>query len=539
MIVPIFSIAKRNIRRRRLRFTLTLLSITILVMSFVSLTSFSENYGLIFGMVSRQGIRDGGLLIRAAGQTETESSFFTEKEISSGWIERQPEVEIVSYKAENLPFSEPVAELNHFNINGVIGFDPKKELTIIDFETILMEGEPPQKGGILISKALQKKLGAELGDYLLLSGQKVKLEGVVNDNALFELMDLDGSPYLPSKLINVNPEEDVPMHIVQLCEPQEVIITHITTALSLPLIRISRIDVALHEGVDENAFGERLSLERGFWVWSNSENGIQLTHLGSYTQGKGLPLVVLWVIVVLNVVVTMLNSIFERRKEIHILSSVGLNPAQISFIFIAESSIIGLTAGGIGYLSGILLYKGWYLFSIELAVVQKISAFWSLASIGIAMTAVLTGTFATLKSSVVITPSLQRRWKMEGDTEGVWGPWEITIPVKLLPEEIVAFTEYVVHELKALREHPIKKTSSIKIVKEDEGREIRIDFIYKAARSTMGELYSRNTLFVKWLKEGNIIVMLKSSSKQKWSYEAGTLVRMITMKWSTLQRNKN
>jgi predicted lysophospholipase L1 biosynthesis ABC-type transport system permease subunit len=139
----------------------------------------------------------------------------------------------------------------------------------------------------------------------------------------------------------------------------------------------------------------------------------------------------------------MLNSMYERRKEIHILSSVGLNPAQIGTIFVAEASIIGLTGGGIGYLMGMVLYKGMSLFGVALEVEQKVSAFWSLASIGIAMTAVVMGAVASLRSSTVITPSLQRRWRISGEKEGTFKPWEIMMPIRLLPEQVPNFKEYV------------------------------------------------------------------------------------------------
>ena len=44
-IIATFSLSKRNLRRRRTRFILTVLTIIFLVVSFVSLTSFSTGYG--------------------------------------------------------------------------------------------------------------------------------------------------------------------------------------------------------------------------------------------------------------------------------------------------------------------------------------------------------------------------------------------------------------------------------------------------------------------------------------------------------------
>jgi hypothetical protein len=303
--------------------------------------------------------------------------------------------------------------------------------------------------------------------------------------------------------------------------------------MGIPLVRVSRIDVSVSEGADVGVFAERLALERGYWAWAASDSGIQVALMGSYLEGKGLPLIVPWAIVVLNVVVTMLNSMYERKKEIHILSSVGLNPGQIATIFVAEASIIGLTGGGVGYLMGMVLYKGMSFLGVALEVEQKVSAFWSLASIGIAMTAVVMGAVASLRSSTVITPSLQRRWRITEEKEGVFSPFVITMPVRLLPEQVPGFKEYVLRELRALEYDLTKKTSMIKV--DEEGKTLNISFVYSTTHPTVGELYTRNTLMITKNGEREVEVKLSSVGERQWSHEVGSMVRMIVMRWSTSQ----
>ena len=359
------------------------------------------------------------------------------------------------------------------------------------------------------------------------------MEGVLDDVAPGRLKDLDGSPYLPRRMVNLNPGGEVPQYSVEPCDPSEYVIVHVSDALRIALVGISRVAITVNVGVDVNAFAERLALERGYSAWSASADGVYLARLSSYIEGKGLPLMVPWAIVVLNVVITMLNSMFERRKDIHILSSVGLNPAQISAIFVAEASILGLTAGGIGYLGGLSIYKGMALINLSLEVRQKVSAFWSLASIGISMTAVLMGAFASLKSSVVITPSLMRKWRIEDQEGGFFEPLEITIPVRLLQEEVDGFIAFVVGVLKDLEDDPDKKTSSIKVF-DSEVEEVRIDFIYKSSGSTASNFYSKNSLLIERDAEnGEVGVRLSSYGDPEWAHITGSLVRMIAMRWST------
>ena len=536
IIVPIASLAKRSIQRRRLRFVLTLTSITVLVMSFVSLTSFSEGYGLIVTRVPGSAGPLDGVLIRAKGYSEMDPIFLSQKDVFSGWLGRQRESVTVSPKAENLPFSLSVVSLNGRPLMGVLGFDPLLESSIIGIEDALTAGQLPSENGIAISEDLRDMLGVKLGDELTLDSVLVELEGVLDDDSLRDLRDLEGSSYLPGKLVNTNPEGDTASFVVEPCDPSEVVFVHLQRALSLPLVGISRVDIVVDEGIDVRSFAERLALERGYWTWSVSEGAINFIRVSSYLQGKGASLVVPWGIVVLNVMVAMLNSMYERRKEIHILSSVGLNPAQISAVFFTEASIVGLTGGGLGYLAGLSLYKGMAFFGLALAVQQKISAFWSLAAIGISMTAVLMGAFAALKSSVVITPSLRRRWRIEGDYHDVQQPWIISIPIKLPPEEVKGFIEYAIRYLRKLENHLVLSTSSIKVYDHVDGTPMRVDFVYKSSTS-MDSFHTKNTLILKREDEGEaVVVKLVSRGEQRSAHTTGSLIRLMMMRWNTSKR---
>jgi hypothetical protein len=532
IVVPIFSMAKRSIKRRRLRFTLTLVSITVLVMSFVSLTSFSEGYGLIVNRVSNRAYIADGVLLRASGYTETEPTEISEKELASGWLERQPESLSVSAKAESYPLKRSLASIAGHPIWGILGFEPTAEVALAGVENVLLEGSLPSEGGIAISEELRGALGAEIGDTITFNWKDYTLEGVFDDEAVFSLRELEGSSYLPGKWVNIDPSGDVPQYVLEPCEPSEVVVLHISKALMMPLTGITRITVTVSMDVDVDVFAERLALERGYWAFSGSADGVLFSRLGSYLEGKGLPLLVPWVIVVLNVVITMLNSMYERRKEIHILSSVGINPAQIAAIFVAEAIIIGLTAGGAGYLLGLGIYKGMALLSLTLEVRQKISAFWSLASIGIAMTAVLMGAFAALRSSVVITPSLMRRWRIEERKMGLFEPFDILIPVRLLPEEIDDFVTFVEQELHKQEDGFERMTSSIKLIEKPEDAVRRLDFVYKSPGTVSGNFYTKNNLVIERTAEGDVVVRLISFGEKEWAHVTGSMVRMLGVRWS-------
>jgi len=533
IIVPIFSIAKRSLNRRSLRFLLTLSSIIVLVMSFVALTSFSEGYGLMINRVSSKRDVVNGVLVRDSAWKEGEPSFMPYREVESGWLDRQEETGISSPKAENLPQLGGITTLNGISIDGVIGVDPGLEQSIVDLQSTILEGSLPSEDGVLISARLQEELDVEVGDSLKLGFREVKLEGVFSDEDFTRLIEMDGSSYLPKKMVNVNPEGEVPVLVEENCKPEEIVLMHISSSMDLSFVGISRISIIAEKGVELIEYAERLALERGYNTWASTAEGIYLAKLGSYLEGKGLPLLIPWIIVVLNVVITMLNSLYERRGEISILSSVGLNPAQIAGIFVAEASIIGLIAGGIGYLGGLGLYKVMSITGVSLEVHQKVSAFWSIASIGLAISAVLTGAFAALKNSIVITPSLTRRWRMDKEKVKYNEPWEMEIPVKILPEEREGFINYLMNRVKYLKDHPTRMTSQIKQL--EDGETTKIEFVYRASQSTTGNFYTKNTLKIE-PQDGIHSVKLFSIGEKSWVHDVGSLVRMIAMEWSTEER---
>jgi len=531
ILTPIFSIAKRGLMRRRFKFLLTLLSLTLLVMSFVTLTSFSEGYGLLSRRESNRFSSVNGVLIRSSSWSEDEPSSLIGGELDTAWLLRQPETQLISLKAESIPLIRPVVSLEGVPLRGVIGFDPAFEAEILNLDEGLVEGSLPGPGGVAISVVLRQRLGVDVGDTLRFGGGYLVLQGVMDDSFLSRLRDIDGSAYMPGKLVNVAPEGEPAQYELQPCGPDEVVLAYISAAMRAQAVGISRIDVEVRDGFDPFAFAERLALERGYQVWSSSQRGVEYVALSSYLEGKGLPLAVPWAIVVLSVVVTMLNSLFERRREIAILSSVGANPAQISAIFVAEASLMGFVAGGLGYLLGLGMYRLMGIAGLSLEVHQKVSAFWSLASIGIAISAVLVGAVLALRSSVAITPSLTRRWRLEEKEAKVNQMWSTIIPVKLMSEQVDDFAEFIMNALGKLKNDPVRMVSLLKLEKNDMG--VRISFVHKSTQTISGSFYTKNVLTIKPGPDGNYIVELESAGDMEMTHASGSMLRMLTMEWST------
>ena len=531
IIVPIFSIAKRNLLRRRFRSILLIVSTILLVMSFVSLTSFVSGYGIIFSKFSERAKTSDGVLIRVAEYSAMKPISIALEDTALNWIENQPESIIVSPKAETVPLMDPLYSMDGVFLHGILGINPSLESQIFPIMDILIEGDMPSEDGIVISENLKNALGKEIGDILTIDRMEFKLEGIIDGIKASMLEESDGASYIPTKIVNLDPGGEVPSLSAEPCQPDEYIIMHFSRAIKMNLVDISRVFIKVSDGTDIESFAERLALERNYWVWATSLGKIAFVRLGNYYEGKGLPLLVPWIIVALNVVSTTLNSIYERRKEMFIFSAVGLNPSQIASIFVSEASICGIIAGGLGYLGGIGVFRLMNFFDLSLEITQKVSAFWSIASIGVAMTAIIVGAIAALRGSVIIIPSLLRKWRYDKINE--LGVYEIDLPLKISYNELEPFIEYLVQSLRDLENGLTRSTSWIKLLNID--NEVRIDFHYVSSHNTAGNFYTKNSLFIKkHAKEELAYIKLISSGEQEWVNTTGSLIRMIAIQWSII-----
>ena len=531
VLVPVVSIAKRSLKRRRLRFILTLVSLTVLVMSFVALTSLSQGYGLMITKSSGVGGYQG-ILLRASTWTEADPTFILSAGSEASWLSKQSEVKGISVKVENVPQQSAIASIAGNRIYAILGVNAVNETQIIPLAATLAQGVLPGPGGLALSVTLAQRVGLKLGDKVRLRDQMLTLVGLFDDSTLSGLTDLDGTGYIPDKFVNMSPPEDAPIWERQSTLPSEVALVDASTASLFPVLGATRIALRV-DSVGQDAFAEKLALDRGYETWSVSPSGVVYATLGNYLEGEGLPLIIPWAIVVLNVVVTMLNSLFERRREINILSSVGLNPAEIASIFVAEASIMGFIAGGLGYLMGLAFYRLMPLLGLALEVHQKVSAVWVLAAIGISVSAVLVGAFVALRSSMVITPSLTRKWKLEEALGGFNKPWVAPVPIKLDAADVDGFVEYLGERLRALEDNQVRKTKQLKV--ESRGDVRVVSFVYSSYQSTTDNFYSRNLIYVE-PEGGSYKVRLESMGSPDSAYETGSLIRQIAMEWSNKPR---
>jgi ABC-type lipoprotein release transport system permease subunit len=555
----IFSLAKRTIRRRALRFTLTIIPVIVMIMGFVALTSFSTEYGFISSTIGNIDTETEGFLIRQpllkipsiTLDTQTLPTFSLLDVSSIDWLQTKPEVDLVAPKVENWPSTSPLGSLSSSNeslpIFGVLGISPNAEAEINTFDNLLVEGQgrylqDEEENLIMIGAQAAQTLDVNVGDLLIFrmgpSSIEVKLVGILDDQSLSQKKDLDGTSILPEKVTISLVVRDIVMDArVEPCDPSEVVVTDWQTALKLysaevPIF-ISRINVILDGSIDLLPFASQIALERNYWVWTTSGGQLHLMGLIPHLEAKGISILIPWLIVILNVTIVMINAIYERRREIIILSSIGFNPTHITSLFGAEALITGVLAGGIGYLLGLSFYRIMGFLSINIDVIQKISALWTIASLSISVTAVLIGTFIALRFSVVITPSLLRKWKTEEKPRGMES-WIFDIPIKVPPTEESSVLDYFRKRLQDWNGKNNIQLDRIKNIQEEtsEGIQNGISFTYRLGRGQGTFLSSNKLLFSKRKDENIYTLKLISKAGKDQAYETANFIRRLFLEWS-------
>jgi len=540
-----FSLAMRNLKRRGMRTILSIINILVLVSTFITLTSASPVYSLIYKTsVSQHAVET--LLIKKMSNIP-ESHFIPISSSIITWLESNPNVTLIVPKAENVPKLDQLDTLytetgSSVPIYGVLGILPSAEAKLRSLNRIIIEGEYLQDddyNGILISSTLARRLGIKVGDKIYIFNQRFFVRGLFDEN-IINIMETDEHTHLvPYRLVlggalgNPTPE---------ICDSDMFIITTFKRALTLPGIYMSRVNIQLSNPDDMLNFAKIVTLIYEYDCFALLKGKLHQLGLGFQLEEKGIGLFIfLLILVVLNIMTSRLSAIEERKREIAIMSMLGLNPTHIVGIFLAESIMIGFIGGGLGYLLGISSYK---ILSETilgtLPVREKVSAEWGiLATVLSIIVTVMATIFPALKVSTITTPSFLRRWKLSGKKKSEDKPWILDLPAKISPAEVEIFLGFLMRKFRKMGggmperieilEYGDKETS--------DGSLHFINFNY-AYTETAHPLVTKNKLIVyRPIDQEYFVVRLQSDGIKESVHRTASIVRRIIFEWDALPFN--
>jgi hypothetical protein len=122
----------------------------------------------------------------------------------------------------------------------------------------------------------------------------------------------------------------------------------------------------------------------------------------------------------------MLGSVFERVKEIHIFSSIGLSPTHIGTLFMAEALVYAILGAVLGYVLGQAVSVLLTITNAFPGLSLNFSSISAVLSTLIVVAVVLLSTiWPARKASQVATPAIQRSWNVD---DPVGDDWKIRLP---------------------------------------------------------------------------------------------------------------
>lgn len=180
------------------------------------------------------------------------------------------------------------------------------------------------------------------------------------------------------------------------------------------------ISMRVPEFADVETVGDDLARRFATAIFAGYEDGVKMIAASNLASVSGagqvaIPLAIAGLII-FN---TMMGSIAERRREIHVYTSLGLAPVHVGALFVAEALTYGLIGSVFGYVIGqlagtILLHLDWLG-----GVTLNYSGTSAILTLTLILVIVLLSALVPARiASKIASPSIERSWRVplpEGD----------------------------------------------------------------------------------------------------------------------------
>ncbi len=472
-----FLVGINNMKRRRIRTTLTCVTIVLVTFTMLSVISVGQGtdpatrptspeapYNGFFYASPGLSKIDPLLLSRLKAHYEGTATV-----VSRAWAQKLSSYgEYMGYDLTP-SVAIPGAQMPVLNAKVLVGLEVAEK----DF---LPGGMPILPGGRWFSSNMAEEIilsagGAELmgikpgsfeGKYIQMGGRKLKLIGLLDDQALERMRDQGDVPVLPmlEAVSQQREEEETAAKENQadlggsMAGGTGSTMARAMNVAFLPIDLIRSIADAEYRTLsvrfDRAASAEANAAET--WKKANEliqyqtarvavgitksvipTEGARPVEPGQYamtssnsTQVGGVLKIAVPIILAATIILnTMLGSVMERRREVAIYNAIGLNPTHVMMFFLAESLVFGMIGSVAGYLIGQVLAIIFTKLNVGLNL--NYSSLSVMVVIFLAIATVLISTlYPAMMAARAAVPSGQRKWSLpptEGDEMSIKFPF--------------------------------------------------------------------------------------------------------------------
>ncbi|RLG79365.1 MAG: hypothetical protein DRO13_06115 [Thermoprotei archaeon] len=449
-------------RRRRLRTALILVTVIVVMFSLTGLTSIIPVSTATFTRPTVYSPAYKGMMIRR----------LTIREVPQNIIDPN-NIDIIQ-TLSGLNFSKRVwwypvsvcgksvyttvkSDSGEFNIKAMLGLDPNE---VLNLSSAIMAGRwitNEDYYACILPDNIADALKVNVGDVISIPSQGIKLRviGIISTDIANKLNDLDGYPITPlnpdsvSQLLRGYVQEEVwvPLSF------REVIIVPSRLLLDLGGYIASlatRCDD--FEALRNNVTRLAMSLQLLNFYLCDGRNVLMASPFTAFSL-YGWTLVLTPVLIAAFIMAsTILGNVRERKRDIETISSLGLSPRGVGFLFIIETLCYALTGYTIGYLGGMLANILLYKFNVlpPEFIVNSSSLATSIALIMGMLAVLIPSIYPAVTASRVVVPSLERKWRIPTKPKG--DEWEVPLPFSTKDEkEVLGILRFMEEYLDAHR----------------------------------------------------------------------------------------
>ncbi len=429
-----FFLGVSNLRRRRLRTGLTcatLIILTFTIMSFTSVKSMRRHARIRYhSTASYQGV----LLKHAGWQSLPPESLgvfynaFEQKGLVAPrvWLEAEDKTQTTRIPVR---FNDRILEAQ-----GLVGLSAE-EVSVTGLDQILISGrwfDDTDRRSILLPKTLALNLGirpTELHDTVVkIWGIPFQVVGIFSGQKLQEQTDLDGEPLtpvtFPSEISMAMTEVEVEaLESGEDIEAFQSRYHHVSPELTLIIPhrtllaaggQLKGVAVRPVEETRTQDIAEDLVDRFGLSLFSGESDGTYLYNASDTMSYSGVPNIVIPLIISVFIVLnTMIGSVYERKREIGIYTSVGLAPSHVSFLFVAESLAFAVLSVVLGYLVAQTTASFFAGTSLWSGITVNYSSLAGVAAMVLVILVVLVSVIYPSKVAAEIAiPDVNRSWRL-------------------------------------------------------------------------------------------------------------------------------
>ncbi len=366
-----FFLGVSNLRRRRIRTALTcatLIILTFTIMSFTSVKSMRLHSRIQYNETAPYS----GFLIKNVNWQDIPQEalpVLTSTFGASGVI--APRIWLEGHDRSRSAEIPILYKNRKFDAQGLIGLS-SDEPEITGLDRILVAGRWFSEGerkAVLISDRMAQELGVSFQNpesaEIKLWGVIFQVTGIFSGKLLQDKLDLDGEPLTPAIFSKEVTQEmtEVEMEAMESGDDVRMFQSryqHISGSLTLIIPsqtllssggKLKGIAVKTTDSTDVKAAAQQLVDRFGLALFSGEKAGVFLYNATDSLNYSGVPNILVPIIISIFIVLnTMIGSVYERKKEIAVYTSVGLAPSHVSFLFIAEAMAFAVLSVVAGYL---------------------------------------------------------------------------------------------------------------------------------------------------------------------------------------------